>query len=109
MAPEVTTTTRCPAARAWATSPASLSMASVSTRPSAVVTEDEPILTTRVREPAASAISGGGAGSAGWPVNSGWSRYQVKDRSPMCTVSPSRAPALARARSTPRRRSRPWT
>ncbi len=48
MAPEVTTTTRMPVARASATSPLSLSMASASTRPEAVVTEDEPILTTTV-------------------------------------------------------------
>ena len=63
MAPDVTTTTRWPAARAWATSPASLSMADVSTRPSAVVTEDEPIFTTRVRGAPAVAVTGGGAGS----------------------------------------------
>ena len=48
-APEVTTTTRRPSARAPATSPLSLSMASPSTRPEPVVTEDEPILTTTVR------------------------------------------------------------
>ncbi len=64
MAPEVTMTTRCPAARAWATSPASLSMASVSTRPSPVVTDDDPILTTRVR-PAACHLSGAPAPAGG--------------------------------------------
>ena len=43
----------------------------------------------------------------GSPVNSGWSRNHVNDTSPMWTRSPSRAPALARARSTPRRLRRP--
>ena len=63
MAPEVTTTTRWPARRAWATSDASLSMAAVSTRPSAVVTEDDPILTTSVRGVEATVI---GDACAGW-------------------------------------------
>src|SRR5664280_162600 len=44
----------------------------------------------------------------GLPVNSGWSRYQTKDSSAISTRSPSLAPARARARSTPRRRRRPW-
>ncbi len=43
------------------------------------------------------------------PVNSGWSRVQTKASSPMWTTSPSRAPARARARSTPIRRSLPCT
>ncbi len=69
----------------------------------AVVTEDEPILTTTVPAvaPAGTAVTTACAGEAGWPVNSGWSRYQTKDRSPMWTTSPSWAPARARARSTP--------
>ena len=63
MAPDVTTTTRWPARRAWATSPASLSMAAVSTRPSAVVTEDDPIFTTSVRGVVATVIGGACGGS----------------------------------------------
>ena len=51
MAPDVTTTTRFPAAPARATSAASFSMAPVSTPPAAVVTEEEPILTTTVPVP----------------------------------------------------------
>ena len=70
MAPEVTTTTRVPAARAPATSAPSLSMASASTRPEPVVTEEEPILTTTVRAVAcpdcgASPTTAGGAGRPG--------------------------------------------
>ena len=51
MAPDVTTTTRCPSLRSPATSPESPPMADASTVPSSRVTEDDPILTTTVRGP----------------------------------------------------------
>ncbi len=66
MAPELTTTTRSPAARASATSPLSLSMTAPSTRPEPVVTEEDPTLTTTVRVAAVvrepSAVTTGGVG-----------------------------------------------
>ena len=70
MAPEVTTTTRLPPLRTAATSAASLSMAPVSTRPDAVVTDEEPIFTTRVRAvgpcaPAGPELTAGGACCSG--------------------------------------------
>ncbi len=111
MAPEVTTTTRSPArpggghlgrpACRWRPR---------RPRPPAVVTEDEPILTTTVRSPRPPCADASAASrrrdDRGPAVSSGWSRYQTNDMPPISTVSPSRAPARARARSTPSRRSR---
>ena len=76
MAPEVTTTTVWPSARAAAISPPRR-------RHRLGVTDDEPTLTTAIT-----------------------TSSQVNVMSPTVTSSPSRAPARARARSTPSRRRR---
>ena len=71
IAPEVTTTTRAPAARDSATSAASLSMAAVSTRPDPSVTDEEPIFTTTVcTRPAGAPVSEVSATTAGGGVPS---------------------------------------
>ena len=126
IAPEVTMTTRSPASRAPATSPASLSTAATSRCPS-VVTEDDPILTTRVRAEPSPAPSDPLPPTRLPPSlrDSPWGHRDRRDRpaadacgssldqtrltSPMWTTAPSRAPARTRARSTPSRRNRACT
>ena len=112
IAPEVTTTTRSP--RRAGLGHLGRQLARWRRRPpgrTAVVTDDEPILTTTrptgAVGPASVAVTGAGAGGAGSAGELGLvADTSSKESSPMWTRSPSRAPARARARSTPIRRSR---